>query len=199
MGFQVCSIHGLRYQDYGECAQCLTERLAEESMRRQEELLREQVQLMRERANEERQRNAASQNQPGAGNITTANLSKELLKSILDDAVMENSYDKDGDLVVREQGGCFVILSENKDRIRLLAAYVFKPDVPYATRLEAANNINSKYILVRASVDGDGILYLDHDIMLNDGITKRAFATTVKHFCVIPHIAVQQHAANLVQ
>jgi hypothetical protein len=193
MGLQICSDHGKPYQDYDDgCIECKTDKL-------KEDLLREQVQLTRELVNEERRRNAASQNQPIADAITSANLSKELLRSILDDAVMENLYDEDGELVVREQGGCSVLPGENSDRIRLWAAYVFKREVSHLARLEAVNNINIKYALVRASVDGAGVLYLDHDILLNDGITKRSFATTVKHFCGIQRTAVQEHAANLVR
>ena len=53
MGFQTCSIHGLRYEDYGECAMCQDERIAEESMARQEKLAEEQLELQRRRADEE--------------------------------------------------------------------------------------------------------------------------------------------------
>lgn len=43
MGFQRCSVHNVRYEDYGECAICAHER-------RMEELAYEQVQAAKERA-----------------------------------------------------------------------------------------------------------------------------------------------------
>jgi len=50
---QMCNIHGLQYQDYGECAECMNDRITEESMRRQESLAREQLEFQRHRADQE--------------------------------------------------------------------------------------------------------------------------------------------------
>lgn len=197
MGFQTCSTHGLRYEDYGECSQCMTERLQEEAMRRQEELLREQVELMRQRAASDRQ-HAVAPTESAGDTITKDNLSKDLLKSVLDAAMFESSYDADGDIVVSEQVRCFVLPSKEKGTIKLMTGYLFKQDVPNVARLEAVNKINVEYVLVRASVAGD-VLYMDHDILLNNGLSKRSFALTVKRFCSIPAAAVGEHAAALVQ
>jgi hypothetical protein len=195
MGFQTCDIHGIRYQDYGECAQCMTERLQEEAMRRQEELLREQTELMRR---------AAAQRQPtdatadGTKAITRENLSRDLLKSALEDATFNVSLDKDGDLVVSEQIRCFVLPNKERGTIRLMTGFVFKDEVPNVARIEAANQINVKFLMVRASVSGD-VLYFDHDMFLNDGFSRRALALTVKRFCAIPGAAVAECAGALVQ
>lgn len=50
MGFQTCSTHGIRYEDYGDCPQCVTERIAEESMRRQERLAEDSLRFHQEQA-----------------------------------------------------------------------------------------------------------------------------------------------------
>jgi hypothetical protein len=166
-------------------------------MRRQEELLREQTELMRQRVAGERQQGTAPSDSAGKM-ITRENLSKELLKSVLDDATFETSYDTDGDIVVSDQIRCFVLLRKDRGTIRLMTGFGFKDDAPPPARLEAVNKINIEYLLVRASVAGD-VLYMDHDIVLNDGLSKRAFALTVKLFCSIPAAAVQEHASALVR
>jgi hypothetical protein len=79
-----------------------------------------------------------------------------------------------------------------------MTGYRVKEGVPRVACLEAVNKISGEYILVRASV-ADGVLYLDRDILLNDGIARRAFALTVKRFCAITDAAVEEHASGLVQ
>lgn len=209
---QYCDIHGVRYEDYGQCPVCedetrrldselARERAAKESLAstlRQEELLRKQVELTHEQASRERGRADAGQSSVEEM-ITPANLSKELLKSALDAAMFETEYDEDGDLVVNEEENCFVLPGKNKDRIRLTTGYDLRQDVPRSARLEAANTINTKVPLVRASVGADDVLHINYCIPLNDGITKRFFALTVKRFCASLRAAVQKHAIDLLQ
>lgn len=201
MGWYNCSAHGLRVPNYSECPQCLHERLMEESMQRQEELAREQLEMMRERAAEARQQATATATatRPASGDlICSENLSKELLKAVLDSAMFNTSYDRDGDLVVTDHIRCLVLPSEQRDRIRLLTGYRLKSGAARAAVLEAANNINAEYVVIRASV-ADDVLYFDRDILVNDGIGQRAFALTVKRFCGIPNAAVKDHALELVE
>jgi hypothetical protein len=177
------------------------ERAAKESLAstlRQEELLRKQVELTREQASRERGRADAGQSSVEEM-ITPANLSKELLKSVLDAAKFETGYDEEEDLVVNEQGGCFVLPGKNKDRIRLTTGYVLRQDVPHSAKLEAANKINTKHALLRASVGADDVLCIDYCIPLNDGITKRFFALTVKRFCASLGVAVQKYVMDLLR
>ena len=195
MGYQTCSTHGLRYDDYGECAQCMTERLHEEAMQRQEELLREQTELMRRAAAEHQQTDAAVD---GTNTITRESLSKETLKSLLEDAAFDVGLDNDGDIVVSDQIRCFVLPNIKQGTIRLMTGFVFKDDTTRLARVEAANEINTNFVMVRASVSGN-VLYFDHDIFLNDGLSRRPFVVTVKRFCSIPRMAVAECAAALVQ
>ena len=43
MGFQTCYTHGLQYEDYGNCPECLSETIAEENQRDQVYAAREQA------------------------------------------------------------------------------------------------------------------------------------------------------------
>jgi len=177
----------------------MTERLQEEAMRRQEELLREQVELMRERAAQD-SRQTAAPTEPAIDLISPDNLSKDLLKALLDSAMIETSYDEDGDLVVDEGIRCNVLFSEKRDRIRLFSVGGFLRDGVTRTEiLEAANRINEEYIMVRAKVSDGNVLALDRDIFLKHGIGKRALAWMVKSFCAISDEAIQEHASDLME
>lgn len=196
---QTCYAHGLPYPDYGECAQCMTERLQEEAMRRQEDLLREQVELMRERASSD-VRETATPRESELDLISSDNLSKDLLKEVLDSAMLETSFDDDGDLVVDEGILCFVLPTEKRDRVRLLsAAGKLRQGVTRSDALEAANRINVEYIMVRASVTENNALFLDWDVFLKHGIGKQAIAWAVKRFCAISSDAMREHIVDLIE
>jgi hypothetical protein len=168
-------------------------------MRRQEDLLREQVELMREHASRGAQEAPAARETKG-DLISPDNVSKDLLKEALDSAMLETSYDDEGDLVVYERILCFVLPSEKRDRIRLLSAgSELRQGVTRSDALEAANRINDQYIMVRASVTDSNVLLLDWDVFLKHGIGKQAFAWAVKRFCAISDDAMQEHTVDLVE
>ncbi len=130
--------------------------------------------------------------------ITPDNLSKELLKSVLDAAYMETSFDNEGDIRVKEQVTCFVFPNqERKDRVELMALFDLKPEASELLRLQAANRINAKYIIVRAYISNDRLLFT-WDIPIAGGITKKAFVLAVKRFCSIPHDSVASCASDVV-
>jgi hypothetical protein len=131
--------------------------------------------------------------------ITPDNLSKELLKSVLDAAYMETSFDNEGDIRVKEQQvTCFVFPNqERKDRVELMALFDLKPEASELLRLQAANRINAKYIIVRAYISNDRLLFT-WDIPIAGGITKKAFVLAVKRFCSIPHDSVASCASDVV-
>jgi len=131
--------------------------------------------------------------------ITPENLSKEMLKSVLDSAFMETSYDSDGDLKVRDRVNCFVLPNEErKDRVQLLALFGFKPEATELQRLQGVNRINAEYIIVRAVVGKNDLLRFTWDIPIAGGITKKAFVLAVKRFCAIPHEAIADCANEIV-
>ncbi len=122
--------------------------------------------------------------------ITVDNVSKELLKSILEGAYMSLILDKDGDIVVKEQVNCFVLPDKQRRTIALVIAYGFKPGVNDAQKLMFANKLSKEFIMARAFVV-DGTLRFQYDICLDGGISAKAFVMTVKRFCSIPPAALQ--------
>ncbi|HPC60145.1 MAG TPA: YbjN domain-containing protein [Verrucomicrobiota bacterium] len=131
--------------------------------------------------------------------ITPENLSKELLKSVLDAALLDTSYDSEGDLKVKDRVNCFVFPNqERKDRVQLLALFGFKPETTELQRLQCANRINSEYIIVRAVVGKNNTLRFTWDLPIAGGITRKAFALAVKRFCSIPHEAIADCAMDAV-
>jgi hypothetical protein len=130
--------------------------------------------------------------------ITPDVVSKEMLKAIYDQALLETSYDKDGDLRVKDGISCWVF--PKNDRIRLLSMFGFKAQVNMQRRLECVNKINLEYIVVRASVGStNNVLFFDHDIMITGGITKVALLATTKRFLSIPITAIAEHGPDLVE
>lgn len=129
--------------------------------------------------------------------ITSENLSKELLKSVLDDAYMQASYDSDGDIVVTDGINCIVLPSKDKSRVLLTCQFGFDPEASELLKLQAVNRINSEYVLVRAFVLEENHLRFSYDIPINGGITKKAFVLAVKRFCGIPRDAVKEHADDI--
>jgi hypothetical protein len=132
--------------------------------------------------------------------ITPENLSKELLMQVLDAAYMDTSYDSDGDIRVKEQCSCYVQPNLTaRDRIRLAAFFGFKPEVPFARRLEFVNTVNGDYAMVRAVAvpESDGLVF-DWYIPIAGGLTKKSFVLAVKRFCTIPHSAINEHGGEIV-
>jgi hypothetical protein len=130
--------------------------------------------------------------------ITPENVSKEMLKAIFDDAMLETSFDSDGDLRVREDISCFVL--PKTDRIRLLSVFGFKPNVSLQKRLEFVNRINSEYIIIRATVGSrNDTLFFDYDISIKGGITKKALVLATRRFLSIPRPAIQEYGSDLVE
>jgi hypothetical protein len=130
--------------------------------------------------------------------ITIDNVSKELLKSVLDAALMETSLDSDGDIIVKEQCRCYVLLDKDKRRIMLLTQFGFKPSASEGDKLVCANKINRDYIIVRAVV-GEKSMRFTYDLSLDGGITRKALALLVKRFCSIPYAALSDYGKDLVE
>ncbi|MFH1861324.1 MAG: YbjN domain-containing protein [bacterium] len=132
--------------------------------------------------------------------ITPENLTTELIREVFETALMDWSYDDEGDIKVKEQVNCFVLPEEErKDRIRLLTLFRFKKEASMQQRYECVNNINREYIVVRAVVGKNEMLLFNYDILVAGGITKRALVLAVKRFCSIPRNALEDFGADLVE
>jgi hypothetical protein len=94
--------------------------------------------------------------------ITPDNLSKELLKSVLDAAYMETSFDNEGRLIVKERVTCLVFPNqEQKDSVELVALFNLKPETSELLRLQAANRINAEYIADLVNTHLNDAIFLD--------------------------------------
>lgn len=133
--------------------------------------------------------------------ITADNLTKELLKSIFESAMMDVSMDSYGDIMVKEDCKCFVLPDKEKHRITLLTFFVFKPKAKDMDKFLCVNNINRDYIMARAVVTGkdNNILQFTYDIMLDGEITYKYLVLLVKRFCAIPHPAVADYGQDIVE
>ncbi len=123
------------------------------------------------------------------------NLSRELLASVLDTAMME--FEPVGERAVRlREAGVLCQVSvpgERTDYITIAASWGLSPDVPLEEKLARANRVNNSFIAVRAGIDDDGDLILDVQVLLSAPITKRYFVLTLKRFAGICKEAVQEH------
>ena len=130
--------------------------------------------------------------------ITTENLTKELLKSVLDAAFMETRYDQEGDLVVKDSVSCFVLPNEAKSRIKLMTLFGFKPSATRLERLECMNNINYDYAIVKTYARPESnALTFSYDLNIEGGLSKKAFVLSLKRFCAIVRPAVQEYGQNV--
>lgn len=130
--------------------------------------------------------------------ITENNLSKEFLKGVLDAAFMNTSFDSDGDLMVKEDINCWILVNKENARIALLSLWGFKNSTSQLQRLECVNQINKEYVVVRAVVGNNNSFRFEYDIPVRGGISKKAFVLMLKLFCSIPRTAVVKYGANLV-
>ena len=131
--------------------------------------------------------------------ITSDNLSAELLKSVFDAAFMEATLDEDGEIVVKDAVSVRVRVNmEQKDRIRFTTVFGFKDDSSPLARLECVNRINIEYILICASVQED-LLLIRYDLWVQGGIEKKALVMALKRFATIPYGAVADHGQGVVE
>jgi hypothetical protein len=87
---------------------------------------------------------------------------------------------------------------DRKDRVQLQAIFGFKPETTEMARLQAVNQINTEYVIVRAFMGKNNILAFTWDIPIAGGITKKAFVLAVKRFCSIPQAAIRDCATDVV-
>jgi hypothetical protein len=131
------------------------------------------------------------------GVITVDNVSQEMIKGLFDAAYMEASIEADGDIKVREKCSCWITIDKERRKLILAAFFKFAPDAPDMTKLDAVNQINMGFNIVRATVSGD-LLRFDYDLSLEGGISNRYLVMLVKRFCQIPHDALATYAQDIV-
>ena len=125
--------------------------------------------------------------------VTERNLSRDNLKAAYDAAKLPVSIDGDGDIMIKDRVTVFAL--PNKERIRLVVYYAFKPEVSLQQKLELANRINQGYIVARASVGGkdENQLQVDYYLLLGAGMSKATIVAATKRFMGIVPDAVKEN------
>lgn len=126
--------------------------------------------------------------------ITLENVSNEHLRSILDEALLE-CFVEDDVLVARDGYKCVIFIGSDRGLLTLRTMWRFKEGTPRSERLEAANAMNDRLPVVKASVTEKGSLVFEHDLLLDGGIPPRAFATTVRRFLFLMRDAIAEFDA----
>ncbi|QXD14111.1 YbjN domain-containing protein [Rhodocaloribacter litoris] len=132
--------------------------------------------------------------------ITSDNLSVDTLRATFEAAYMDVSLSESGHLRIRD--ACIVLVipdMERRNRIRLMSVFGFKDGTSPIDRLQCVNRINDEYIMVCASTTNDGLLLFRYDLMLDGGLPRKALVLAVKRFASIPHGAIQEHGAGIVE
>jgi hypothetical protein len=124
-------------------------------------------------------------------------ISKEMLQSVYENAYMETSFDADGDLKVKETYSAYILPQADGKRIRLMCQFRTNPKSSAQDRINFANKINDKLILIRAYVLENGIVGFDYYIVVEGGTTKRNIIMTTKLFHTLLDGAIQQDEKNV--
>ena len=131
--------------------------------------------------------------------ITPENLTKDLLKLILDSAMIDNTFNSTGWLVANET--IKVVVSpegEKKDRIHLCSFFTLKDGLDELVLLRAVNKINEELTIVRVFINNDkDSLFFDWSIPVMGGTTPKNFVLALKRFSTIPHIALEKYGEGI--
>ncbi len=130
--------------------------------------------------------------------ITAENVSKALIKSVFESAFMDVSLDGDGDVLVKDRCMVLALPEAEKKRIRLLTIYRFVPTASDVQMLTLANTINTTWLFVRATVVNKR-LFIDYDLSLEAGISKKSLVLMLKRFASIGAAAVVENGKDLIQ
>ena len=111
-------------------------------------------------------------------------LSLEPLQVLYEQAGLETSVDSDGDLVVSRGVTCYVIPTQQKERILLLTFVGMKDGVEPQQKLAFANHVNNEISTVRAHVNRKGAVVFDYHIPVEGGTTADAIVAATRFFLV---------------
>ncbi len=130
--------------------------------------------------------------------ITPDNVSKDLLKAIYDAAFIETAWDDDGDLKIKDELNCTVMISENQTRIMIFTVFEFEEGFSREQKLDLVNKINDEYAFVRASLTEYDTLLFDYSFYLKGGLTKKNLVLGTRFFQSIPLEAIHEHGKEMV-
>ncbi|MCZ2343182.1 MAG: YbjN domain-containing protein [Bacteroidales bacterium] len=125
--------------------------------------------------------------------ITPDTVSIEVIRDIYDAAYLDVILlEETQQLSIRDEIKARATLAQTNERLQLLAYYEIQPDATRADRLELANRINDRFVLIRAGVDEEGDLWFDYTVLLKGGVTKKMIVQATRVFLMLVPRAVQE-------
>lgn len=119
-------------------------------------------------------------------------VSVERIEALAKQAFIRTDRDKDGDLVLREDGvNTFVQVETDRKMITFFALWSFPSRFNIEEKLQYVNRLNNGKILVRFSVMKQDTLYCDYQFLYEGGINPFNIINTYKRFASVCRGAVR--------
>jgi hypothetical protein len=125
-------------------------------------------------------------------------VNSEALKKLFEEAYMETSIDKDGDVIVQDNYRCYLRPDQDGRLISVYAIFGTQESASMADKLAYVNRVNDQVKLIRASVSSNGKFFFDYYIAVEGGITKRSIVLGVRRFFSCLGSALKEDTGNVV-
>ena len=127
----------------------------------------------------------------------TSDITNEALNELFDAAYMDSALDDKGRVVVSESGlRLWVEANKSGKSIQFDCYFYFKDTTNELQRLKFVNDINSKYVLVRA-YNVNNVIIVDYTIRADGGITKKSVVLAFKFFAEVCSSALREDPEDL--
>ena len=132
--------------------------------------------------------------------LTPDTITLDAVCQVYDQAHMSVTFDDERRFVrIKEDIIARAFLSEQKDRLQLIAIYGVADSAERIDRLELANRINESYVMVRAGIDDDGDLWFDYTVTVKGGVgAKQLVAATRAFLSIVPKAVSECDADGIV-
>lgn len=131
--------------------------------------------------------------------LTEQEVSVQRLEKLFETAFLRTEIDKDGDLVIRDEGiNTFIKVDTDRKMITFFSIWGLKERSPETEKLKFANQMNDDLILVRFSVPRPNILWCDYQFLYEGGITPFQILRTYKRFVSVCKGAAQRDGGRLI-
>jgi hypothetical protein len=120
------------------------------------------------------------------------------IEGLFKSAFFRTDHDKDGDLVVRDEGvNTFVKVNAERKTITLFSLWGLKEAAPEVDKLKFANKLNDSMVLVRFAVSNPTTLWCDYQFMYEGGIAPFQLINTYKRFVSVCRGAQREDEAGV--
>ena len=109
-------------------------------------------------------------------------IAPEPLQAFYRNAGLATEIDADGDLLVSSGVTCYVIPTQKRDRVLLMAFVGAKDDVDDSRKVEFANSINNRLSMIRSRVNDQGRIIFDYSMPIEGGVTAAALVAVTQFF-----------------